>query len=547
MTRYIFVTGGVLSSLGKGIAAASLGSLLQQRGFSLKIRKLDPYLNYDPGTMSPYQHGEVYVTDDGVESDLDLGHYERFTGVQSSHHDTITSGRIYLNVIERERRGDYLGATVQVVPHITDEVKKFILAKNEDLDFVICEIGGTVGADIEILPFVEAIRQFGNEMGRDRVLYIHLTYLPYIATAGELKTKPTQRSVKDLLSHGIQPDILLCRTSEEIAPEEKRKISLFCNISPDAVISAPDVTSIYKVPLNLHKEGLDARVCKHFGISSKEPDLLAWEKFETILENPTSTVTIGVVAKYTGFLDAYKSISEAFIHAGVANHVRVDLKWINAEDITPHTIHTLFKDVQGILVPGGFGERGVEGKILASQFAREKNIPYFGICLGLQVAIIDIARHRLGLENASSTEFGPNTHPVVSLMTEWDKDGTLEQRQKDTDMGGTMRLGAYPCSLVPGSKVAAIYKATYISERHRHRYEVNIRYRKDLEKEGVVFSGLSSGGLIPEGVLPEIIELKDHPWFIGVQFHPEYKSQPLNPHPLFVSFVEASLKHSRLI
>jgi CTP synthase len=542
MTRYIFVTGGVLSSLGKGIAAASLGSLLQQRGFSLKIRKLDPYLNCDPGTMSPYQHGEVYVTDDGVESDLDLGHYERFTGVQSSRHDTITSGRIYLNVIERERRGDYLGATVQVVPHITDEVKKFILAENEDLDFVICEIGGTVGADIEILPFVEAIRQFGNDMGRDRVLYIHLTYLPYIATAGELKTKPTQRSVKDLLSHGIQPDILLCRTSEDIEAEEKRKISLFCNIAPDAVISAPDVSSIYKVPLNLHKEGLDTKVCKHFGVSSKEPDLSAWEKFVHTLESPAATVTIGVIGKYAGFLDAYKSISEAFIHAGVANNVRVELKWINAEDITPHTIHELFKDIQGILVPGGFGERGVEGKILASQFAREHNIPYFGICLGLQMAIIDVARHCLALDGASSTEFGPCKHPVVGLMTEWEKDGTVEQRQEGADMGGTMRLGAYPCNLTPGSKVATIYKTNSISERHRHRYEVNSRYKKDLEKAGIIFSGLS-----PDRLLPEIVELKDHPWFIGVQFHPEYKSQPLNPHPLFVSFVEASLKHSRLV
>jgi CTP synthase len=538
MTRYIFVTGGVLSSLGKGIAAASLGSLLQQRGFSVKIRKLDPYLNCDPGTMSPYQHGEVYVTDDGVESDLDLGHYERFISTASSRHDTITSGRIYLNVIERERRGDYLGATVQVVPHITDEVKKFILAESEGLDFVICEIGGTVGADIEILPFVEAIRQFGNDMGRDRVLYIHLTYLPYITTAGELKTKPTQRSVKDLLSHGIQPDILLCRALEPIDAEEKRKISLFCNIPVDAVISAPDVTSIYKVPLNFYSEGLDTKVCKHFGISSKEPDLSGWEKFVTTLESPTAMVTIGVIAKYAGFLDAYKSINEAFIHAGVTNNAKVSLKWINAEEITPKNIPDLLKGVQGILVPGGFGERGVEGKILASQFARENKIPYFGICLGLQMAIIDVARHCLGLKEASSTEFGPCPHPVVSLMTEWDKEGVTEQRQKDADMGGTMRLGAYPCNLTPGSKVSSIYKATHISERHRHRYEVNIRYKKDLEKAGIVFSGLS-----PDGFLPEIIEIPDHPWFIGVQFHPEYKSQPLNPHPLFVSFVEASLKH----
>ncbi len=542
MTRYIFVTGGVLSSLGKGIAAASLGSLLQQRGFSLKIRKLDPYLNCDPGTMSPYQHGEVYVTEDGIEADLDLGHYERFTGIHASRSDTITSGRIYLNVIERERRGDYLGTTVQVVPHITDEVKKFILAESEDVDFVICEIGGTVGADIEILPFVEAIRQLRNDLGRDRTLYIHLTYLPYIATAGELKTKPTQRSVKDLLSHGIQPDILLCRTSEDIGDEEKRKISLFCNIAPDAVIIAPDVASIYEVPLNFHAEALDDKICKHFGLSSKDPDLHAWKGFTGKLQNPTFDVTIAVIGKYAGFLDAYKSLNEAFIHAGVVNHTQVNLKWINAEEITPHSLETLLEGTHGILVPGGFGERGIEGKILASQFAREREIPYFGICLGLQMSIIDIARHCLGLKDASSSEFGPCRHPVVGLMTEWNKDGTLEHRTKNTDMGGSMRLGAYPCTLLPGSKVASIYNGTEISERHRHRYEINTTYKNDLEQAGVVFSGMS-----PDGKLPEIIELAYHPWFIAVQFHPEYKSQPLNPHPLFVSFVEASLKHSRLI
>lgn len=542
MTRYVFVTGGVLSSLGKGIAAASLGSLLQQRGFSVKIRKLDPYLNCDPGTMSPYQHGEVYVTEDGAEADLDLGHYERFTGVTSSRSDTITSGRIYLNVIERERRGDYLGATIQVVPHITDEIKEFILAENDGVDFVIAEIGGTVGADIESLPFIEAIRQFGNDVGRDHVLYMHLTYLPYIATAGELKTKPTQHSVKDLLSHGIQPDVLLCRTSKIISETEKKKISLFCNVPVDHVISAPDVSSIYMVPQNLHGEGLDRIVCKHFGIKSKDPDLDAWNKFTKTLSCPDGKVTIGIVAKYSELQDAYKSLNEALIHAGVANNARVVFKWINSEEITPTNLNTLFDGIQGILVPGGFGSRGIEGKILASKFARERHIPYFGICLGMQMAIIDAARHLLGWENASSTEFGPCDKPVVGLMTEWDKDGKTETRSKDGDMGGTMRLGAYPCALKKGSLVHSIYGKKEISERHRHRYEVNATYQKDFEDAGLLFSGMS-----PDGTLPEIVEIPDHPWFIGVQFHPELKSRPLDPHPLFVSFIEASLKNSRLV
>ncbi|MBM3610428.1 MAG: CTP synthase [Alphaproteobacteria bacterium] len=542
MARYIFVTGGVLSSLGKGIAAASLGSLLQQRGFSVKIRKLDPYLNCDPGTMSPYQHGEVYVTEDGAESDLDLGHYERFTNTNSSKADTITAGRIYLNVIERERRGDYLGATVQVVPHITDEIKDFIRNDSQDVDFLIAEIGGTVGTDIESVQFFEAIRQFGNDVGRDHVLYIHLTYLPYIATAGELKTKPTQRSVKDMLSHGIQPDILLCRTSKIIEDDEKKKIALFCNVPLERVISAPDVSSIYMVPINLHNEGLDRIVCKHFGLTSKEPDLSGWKKFTKTLACPEGEVVIGIVAKYSALQDAYKSLNEALIHAGVANNVRVISKWINAEDLSPDTLQEAFEGVHGILVPGGFGERGIKGKIMASSFARANKIPYFGICLGMQVAIIDIAQNLLNLKDASSTEFGPSPHPVVGLMTEWEKDGKRELRTESNNLGGTMRLGSYPCVLMDKTRIASIYKTGTISERHRHRYEVNTTYKNDLEKVGVVFSGLS-----PDGKLPEIIELKDHPWFIGVQFHPEYKSRPLSPHPVFVAFIQAALNQSRLV
>ncbi len=542
MARYIFVTGGVLSSLGKGIAAASLGSLLQQRGFSVKIRKLDPYLNCDPGTMSPYQHGEVYVTEDGAESDLDLGHYERFTNTNSSKADTITAGRIYLNVIERERRGDYLGATVQVVPHITDEIKDFIRNDSQDVDFLIAEIGGTVGTDIESVQFFEAIRQFGNDVGRNHVLYIHLTYLPYIATAGELKTKPTQRSVKDMLSHGIQPDILLCRTSKIIEDDEKKKIALFCNVPLERVISAPDVSSIYMVPINLHNEGLDRIVCKHFGLTSKEPDLSGWKKFTKTLACPEGEVVIGIVAKYSALQDAYKSLNEALIHAGVANNVRVISKWINAEDLSPDSLQEAFEDVHGILVPGGFGERGIKGKIMASSFARVNKIPYFGICLGMQVAIIDIAQNLLNLKDASSTEFGPSPHPVVGLMTEWEKDGKRELRTESNNLGGTMRLGSYPCVLMDKTRIASIYKTGAISERHRHRYEVNTTYKTDLEKVGVVFSGLS-----PDGKLPEIIELKDHPWFIGVQFHPEYKSRPLSPHPVFVAFIQAALNQSRLV
>jgi CTP synthase len=542
MTRYIFVTGGVLSSLGKGIAAASLGSLLQQRGFSVKIRKLDPYLNCDPGTMSPYQHGEVYVTDDGAESDLDLGHYERFTNISATKADTTTAGRIYLNVIERERRGDYLGATIQVVPHITDEIKDFILNDSDDVDFLIAEIGGTVGADIESAPFIEAIRQFGNDVGRDHVLYMHLTYLPYVETAGELKTKPTQHSVKDMLGHGIQPDVLVCRTSKPILEAEKKKISLFCNVPKDHVISAPDVSSIYMVPENLHKEGLDQIVCDHFGLSSKKLDLSAWQQFTKTLTRPEGETVIGIVAKYGELQDAYKSLNEALIHAGVSNKTRVISKWINAEELTPNNIEATFDGVHGILVPGGFGERGIEGKILASKFARDNNVPYFGICLGMQVAMIDMARHLLNLDGASSTEFGPTKHPIVGLMTEWEKDGQKETRKDTDDLGGTMRLGAYPCVLMAETKTASIYKTGTISERHRHRYEVNYTYQKDFERVGVVFAGLS-----PDGKLPEIIERKDHPWFIGVQFHPEYKSRPLAPHPLFVSFIGAASKQSRLV
>ena len=541
MTHFIFVTGGVLSSLGKGIAAASLGSLLQARGFSVKIRKLDPYLNCDPGTMSPYQHGEVYVTEDGAETDLDLGHYERFTGIESSRNDSITAGQVYLNVIEKERRGDYLGSTVQVIPHITDEIKEFIFSGSSDVDFVISEIGGTIG-DIEGLPFIEAIRQFGNEVGRDHALYIHLTLLPYIPTAGEVKTKPTQHSVKQLLSYGIQPDVLLCRTSRAISEEDKRKIALFCNVPERNVVSAPDVSSIYRVPLSLNEERLDEIVCKHFNLPNKKPNLGHWEGFAQTLSYPDGEVTVAVIGKYADMQDAYKSLSEAFVHAGVANKTKVSLKWVNAEDITPGSLEEIFDGVHGILVPGGFGERGIEGKVLASKFARERRIPYFGICLGMQMAILDVARHQLALDDASSTEFGPCKNPVIGLMTEWDKDGAMETRTEEADMGGTMRLGAYPCALQPGTLVHSIYEADQIEERHRHRYEVNLVYRELFEKAGVVFSGLS-----PDGELPEIMEIKDHPWFIGVQFHPEYKSKPFNAHPLFVSFVEAALNHSRLV
>ncbi len=542
MARYIFITGGVVSSLGKGIASAALGALLQARGYSVRLRKLDPYLNVDPGTMSPYQHGEVFVTDDGAETDLDLGHYERFTGRSAVRDDNITTGRIYQQIIAKERRGDYLGATVQVIPHVTDEIKQFILSGNEDYDFVLCEIGGTVG-DIEALPFFEAIRQLGNELPRGTTAYMHLTLVPYIPAAGELKTKPTQHSVKELRSIGIQPDVLLCRADRPIPENERKKIALFCNVRPSAVIQALDVSSIYDVPMAYHAEGLDREILAAFGIEgAPKPDLSRWKEISERIHNPEGEVTIAIVGKYTGLKDAYKSLIEALTHGGIANRVRVNLKWIESEIFEREDPAPWLEDVHGILVPGGFGERGAEGKILAARFARERGVPYFGICFGMQMAVIEAARNLAGLKNACSTEFGECAEPVVGLMTEWMKEGELQKRSADGDLGGTMRLGAYPAVLKPGSKVASIYGTTEISERHRHRYEVNTAYREVLEKAGLVFSGMS-----PDGLLPEIVEIPDHPWFIGVQFHPELKSRPFDPHPLFASFIAAAIEQSRLV
>lgn len=541
MPKYIFITGGVVSSLGKGLASAALGAVLQARGFKVRLRKLDPYLNVDPGTMSPYQHGEVYVTDDGAETDLDLGHYERFTGVAARKSDNITTGRIYWNVLQKERRGDYLGATVQVIPHITNEIKEFIGSDNGEADFILCEVGGTVG-DIESLPFLEAIRQFGNEVGHENALFIHVTLMPYIRTAGELKTKPTQHSVKELLSVGIQPSILLVRADREIPMDERRKTALFCNISQERVIPALDVASIYQVPISYHKEGLDDQVLKYFGMQAKAPDLSKWEEIARKIEHPEGEVTIGVVGKYTSLLDSYKSLMEALTHGGLANNVKVNLSWLNAEIFEKENNTSLLENVDGILVPGGFGERGTEGKIKAVQFAREHKIPYFGICLGMQMAIIEIARNKAGLNDAGSTEFGPCGNPVVGLMTEWSKGGTVEYRNEHGNLGGTMRLGAYPAKLLQKSLVRDIYGSETISERHRHRYEVNTTYQKRLEDAGVVFCGMS-----PDGKLPEIIELKDHPWFVGVQFHPELKSKPFDPHPLFSSFIRAAVNKNRLV
>ncbi len=541
MTRFIFITGGVVSSLGKGLASAALGALLQARGFKVRLRKLDPYINVDPGTMSPYQHGEVYVTDDGAETDLDLGHYERFTGVASRQSDNVTTGRIYSDVIAKERRGDYLGATIQVIPHITDAIKNFITNDLKDEDFVLCEIGGTVG-DIEGLPFLEAIRQLGNELGRDKAMYIHLTLLPYIPTAGELKTKPTQHSVKELLSVGIQPDLLLCRSDRPIPESERRKISLFCNVREQAVIPALDVDTIYGVPINYHQEGLDDQVFEHFGIEVKEPYLSRWSDIEDRILKPEGEVSIAIIGKYTGLRDAYKSLSEALDHGGIANRVEVGMQWMDSEIFeTDDTIEHL-KGVHGILVPGGFGERGSEGKIAAARFARERGIPYFGICFGMQMAVVEAARNMAGLGDAGSTEFGPCKHPVVGLMTEWMQEGELQKREAGGNFGGTMRLGAYPCVLEKGSRVQGIYAANEISERHRHRYEVNTNYREELENAGLKLSGMS-----PDGVLPEIIEIPDHPWFVGVQFHPELKSKPFDPHPLFTSFIAGAVDQARLV
>jgi len=542
MARYIFITGGVVSSLGKGLASAALGALLQARGYSVRLRKLDPYLNVDPGTMSPYQHGEVFVTDDGAETDLDLGHYERFTGRSSNRQDNITTGRLYMDIIARERRGDYLGGTVQVIPHVTDAIKDFILSGNDGFDFVLVEIGGTVG-DIEGLPFFEAIRQLGQELPLGQAIFIHLTLVPFIPSAGELKTKPTQHSVKELRSIGIQPDILLCRADRQIPVNERRKIALFCNVRPSAVIQALDVASIYDVPIAYHREGLDEAVLAAFGIANPTaPDLSRWQGISERISTPDGEVTIAVVGKYTGLLDAYKSLNEALVHGGIANRVKVNLEWIESEvferaDPAPH-----LQGVHGILVPGGFGERGSEGKIRAATFARTRQVPFFGICFGMQMACIEAARNLVGIEGASSTEFGPTSEPVIGMMTEWMRGNELEQRRAGGDLGGTMRLGAYEAVLKPGSRVADIYGGLQISERHRHRYEVNTRYREDLEARGITFSGMS-----PDGLLPEIIEISDHPWYIGVQFHPELKSRPFEPHPLFRSFIGAAIDQSRLV
>ncbi|MEG8223040.1 CTP synthase [Sphingomonas sp. HH69] len=544
MARYIFITGGVVSSLGKGLMAASLAALLQARGYRVRIRKFDPYLNVDPGTMSPYQHGEVYVTDDGAETDLDLGHYERFTGVSARQSDNVTQGRVYQTIIQRERRGDYLGATVQVIPHVTDEIKAFALADTDGLDFVLCEIGGTVG-DIESLPFMEAIRQLHNDLDRGQSIFVHVTLVPYIAAAGELKTKPTQHSVRELTSLGIQPDILLCRCEHPLPESERKKIALFCNVRPEAVIPALDASSIYAVPQQYHAEGLDAEVLRAFGIDdAPEPSMERWDDIMDRQQNPEGEVTIGVVGKYVGLLDAYKSLHEALHHGGLANRVKVNIKWIDAElfEEADSDITARLEPMHGILVPGGFGVRGSEGKIASVQFARERGVPFFGICLGMQMACIEGARNTAGIEQASTTEFGETSEPVVGLITEWMSTEGLQKRTSETDLGGTMRLGAYPAKLTGNSVVAGVYGTTEISERHRHRYEVNAGYREPLEKGGLLFSGMS-----PDGTLPEIVERPDHPWFVGVQFHPELKSKPFDPHPLFASFIEAAVKQSRLV
>ena len=542
MARYIFITGGVVSSLGKGLASAALGALLQARGYKVRLRKLDPYLNVDPGTMSPYQHGEVFVTDDGAETDLDLGLYERFTGNPASRHDNITTGRIYQDILTKERRGDYLGATIQVIPHVTNAIKDFVRDGNDGYDFVLVEVGGTVG-DIEGLPFFEAIRQLGNDLPRQHAVYVHLTLLPFIPSAGERKTKPTQHSVKELRSIGIQPDILLCRTDRPIPEGERRKLALFCNVRESAVIEARDVDNIYAVPEAYSAQGLAAEVLAAFGIEPKrEADLERWRLINERVRNPEGDVTIAVVGKYTGMKDAYKSLIEALSHGGIANKVKVNLDWIESEVFENEDPAPFLEHVNGILVPGGFGQRGAEGKIRAAQFARERQVPYFGICFGMQMACIEAARNLCGIADANSTEFGPTPEPIVGLMTEWLKGNELHKRAAGGDLGGTMRLGAYDATLTRGSRVAQIYGSTEISERHRHRYEVNTAYKDRLEQRGMRFSGMS-----PDGILPEIVEYEDHPWFIGVQFHPELKSRPFEPHPLFASFIGAAMERSRLV
>ena len=546
MTRFIFITGGVVSSLGKGLSSAALGALLQARGYEVRLRKLDPYLNVDPGTMSPYQHGEVYVTDDGAETDLDLGHYERYTGVPARRSDNVTTGRIYSNVIAKERRGDYLGGTVQVIPHVTDAIKEFIVSDLGDEDFVLCEIGGTVG-DIEGLPFLEAIRQLRNELGAERTLFIHLTLVPFIPSAGELKTKPTQHSAKELLNIGIQADMLLCRCDREIPTDARKKIALFCNVRDSRVIPALDVDTIYQVPISYHEQGFDTEVLRFFGLIEEgledDIDLSRWTEVVQRIRAPEGEVNIAIVGKYTNLLDAYKSLGEALHHGGIANNVKVKLNWLESEIFEREDAVKHLEGCHGILVPGGFGHRGAEGKIKAACFARERQVPYFGICFGMQMAVIEAARNLAGIEGAGSTEFGPCDEPVVGLLTEWTRGHVVERRTANEDFGGTMRLGAYPCSLTPGSRVAAIYGDNLdIGERHRHRYEVNINFTDRLEQHGIRFSGMS-----PDGELPEIVEIPEHPWFIGVQFHPELKSKPFEPHPLFRSFIKAAMKQSRLV
>jgi len=542
MARYIFITGGVVSSLGKGLTSAALAALLQERGYKVRLLKLDPYLNVDPGTMSPYQHGEVFVTDDGAETDLDLGHYERFTGVPCRQADNVTAGRIYQDILTKERRGDYLGATVQVIPHVTDAIKSFVREGNEGIDFVLCEIGGTVG-DIEGLPFFEAIRQLGNDLPRGDSIFIHLTLIPYIPSAGELKTKPTQHSVKELRSIGIQPDILLCRCDRPVPKDERRKIALFCNVREEAVIQALDVSSIYDVPKAYHEEGLDKEVLKSFGLEHEPaPQLEKWERISRRIHNPEGDATIAIVGKYTGLKDAYKSLTEALIHGGIANKAKVNIEWIDSEIFENEDPAPYLENVHGILVPGGFGTRGIEGKIAAATFARSRSVPYLGICLGMQMAVIEFARNVAGMKKAGSSEFNTPEIPLVGLMTEWAKGDNTEQRDQDDDLGGTMRLGAYEAKLFKGTRAQQIYNTEIISERHRHRYEVNMDYKEELETAGLKFSGVS-----PDGLLPEIVEITEHPWFIGVQFHPELKSRPFEPHPLFSSFIAAAIKQNRLV
>lgn len=547
MARYVFITGGVVSSLGKGLASAALGALLQARGFSVRLRKLDPYLNVDPGTMSPFEHGEVFVTDDGAETDLDLGHYEQFTGVSARKTNSVSSGRIYSNVLEKERRGDYLGKTIQVIPHVTNEIKDFLRVGEDEVDFMLCEIGGTVG-DIEGLPFFEAIRQFAQDKPRGQCIFVHLTLLPYVSASGELKTKPTQHSVKELRSIGIAPDVLLLRSERAIPEKEREKIALFCNVRKEAVIAAYDLKTIYEAPLAYHREGLDQAVLDAFGISpAPKPNLDRWVDVMDRLENAEGEVRVAIVGKYTQLEDAYKSIAEALTHGGMANRTRVRAEWINAELFEREDPSPFLEGFHAILVPGGFGERGTEGKIRAAQYAREKGIPYLGICLGMQMAVIEAARNLAQVKDAGSEEFDHEVGkkrftPVVYHLKEWIQGNHIVERKHDDDKGGTMRLGAYTAALTPGSRVSEIYHATEIEERHRHRYEVDVRYREALEGCGLTFSGMS-----PDGRLPEIVEIKDHPWFIGVQFHPELKSKPFAPHPLFADFVRAAVEVSRLV